>query len=245
MVPASHVAPVSNWRGHVGLAVRALESQLEPSAQTPEAVARHAQLRMLYLLADRRDDAMRPIPSVAPAMQDFWKKELYGLSAWLDVEGTPDAAQRAAEAKRVLAEAAARLAESAPLEARNLAFCTAIDGYGCITPFDKMEFVPGQEVLLYAEVDNFTSEETPRGFHTTLRSGYQIFDSRGQRVIDRDFPKTEEYCRNARHDFFIGYRLALPAKHIYPGKHTLQLTIEDIKSRKIGQASIEFVLKSP
>jgi hypothetical protein len=92
------------------------------------------------------------------------------------------------------------------------------------------------------EVENFTAESTPKGFCTSLRSSYQIFDSRGQRVAQHDFAATEEHCQNPRRDFFIGYYLRLP-KHIYPGKHTLQVTIEDLKSQKVGQSSIELTIK--
>ena len=48
-----------------------------------------------------------------------------------------------------------------------------------------------------------------------------------------NFRTTEEYCQSPRRDFFIGYHLRLP-KRIYNGKHTLQLTIEDLKSHKVG-----------
>ncbi len=239
-----NTAVPADWRRQVDSAARALGSQLDDSPESPEDIARHVQLRMLYLLAGRRDEALSPIPAVAPAMQDFWKQQFYGISTCLDTQGTPDELRRTAEAKRILSEAVSRLGESAPLVVRNPTFCTNIDGYGCITPFEQDEFVPGQEVLLYAEVENFSSEATPKGFHTALHSSYHIFDSRGGRVVVHDFPETEEHCQNIRRDFFIGYRIVLPERHIYPGKHTLQLTIEDLKSRKVGQASIEFTIKA-
>jgi hypothetical protein len=185
---------------------------------------------------------VEPIASIPAAHQEFWSKQLYGLATWLDVEGTADDARRAGETKKILEEAVARLGESAPLVVRNLAFCTNVQSYGCTKQFKTFEFSPGQEVLLYAEVENFTSEATPEGFHTSLRSSYQIFDSRGQRVADHQFTTTEEHCQNPRRDFFIGYHLRLPNR-IYPGKHTLQLTIEDLKSHKVGQSSIELTIK--
>jgi len=240
MRPPSQQPSPGSAQMHLESAARALESTVNESPQSREDISRHAQLRMIYLLAGRREDALSPIPAIAPSMQEFWSKEIFGLSTWLDARNTPDA-WRAAETKRNLAEAVRQLGEIAPLEIRNLAFCTEIAGYGSITPFERDEFAPGQEVLLYAEVDNFASEATAKGFHTTLRSSYQIFDDRGRQVVHRDCPKTEEFCRNARHDFFIGYRLALPQR-VYQGKHTLQLTIEDLKSQKLSQASIEFTI---
>ncbi len=243
--PATGVTNVSydsgDWRSHVASAARVLESQTQYAPETEQDIARLARLRLLYLLADQRDAAVRPIPSVKPATSEFWSQELFGLATWLDTERTPDASTRAAEAQRILGEALAHLGESAPLVVRNLAFCTHTQSYGCIEPFKKYEFVPEQEVLLYAEVENFTSEPTPKGFHTSLRSSYRIFDVRGQQVAQQDFKPTDDYCQNRRRDFFISYRFPLP-KRIYPGKHTLRLEIEDTKSRKFGQTSIELTI---
>jgi hypothetical protein len=246
VISASYDAPSpsqpGDWQGDLTSAIKALEGTASSDPKTAEQLAQQARLRMLYVLAGRRDDALKPIPSAPPAMQEFWTKELYGLAMLLDSEKTPDAIRRAAESKQVLSEAISRLGETAPLVVRNLAFCTAIQSYGCTTPFKKYEFVPDQEALLYAEMENFASESTAKGYHTQLRSSYQILDSAGQRVADHTFTTTEEYCQNARRDFFIGYHLRMP-KRINPGRYTLQLTIEDLKSQKVGQSSIEFTIK--
>jgi hypothetical protein len=231
-----------DYHNHLAAAIRACESELSTPAKTPEDEARHAQLRMMQLLAGRRDDAMKSIPGAKSAVQNFWSAEIYGLSLWMDADRTPDASRRAAEARQHLCDAVAKLGESCPLVVKNLAFCSKIQSYGCTKQFDLYEFSAGQNVLLYAEVENLGNEATPQGIHTSLRSSYQILDSRGQRVADEEFPVTEEYCRNARRDYFVGYEFRLPDR-IYPGKHTLQLTVEDLKSKKVGQSSIEFTVK--
>jgi len=233
--------PPADWQAQVASVAESLRASLPGTPQSPDDVAEHARLRMLYLLAGQRNEALLPIPSLAPPLQQFWLKELYGLATYLDAGRNPDDARRAAEAKQVLGEALGRLGETAPLVVRNLAFCTEVQSYGCLERFPKYEFTPGQEVLLYAELENYATEQTPQGFHTSMRSSYQIFDSRGQRVAEQDFPVTEEHCQNARRDFFIGYHLRLP-KRIYNGRHTLKLTVEDLKSQKIGESSIEFTI---
>ena len=170
-------------------------------------------------------------------------KELDGLSTWLATEQTPDAARRAAETQPVLADALGQLAEAAQLVVRNLAICTEIHSYGCVKRFEKYKFQPNQEVLLYAEVDNFRSQPTAKGYHTALKSSYQIFDARGQHVAEHAFATTEEYCQNRRRDFFIGYHLRVP-KDLTPGRYSLRLAIEDTTCQKAGQAAIEFEVKT-
>lgn len=231
-----------DWRTPLTSAILALESALHGRGNETEDLADQARLRLLCLVAGQREEALRPIAGAKPAVQDFWIKQLYGLGTWLAVEREPDESRRAGEAKQTLGEAVVRLGELAPLVVRNLAFCTEIQSFGCNTPFPNYEFAPGQAVLLYAEVDNFTSEPTPKGYHTALRSRYRIFDSQGRCVEDQDFTLTEEYCRNRRRDFFIGYHLGLPGQ-LAPGRYTLELTIEDLKSNKVGQSPIEFSIR--
>ncbi len=177
--------------------------------KTAEDISKQARLRMLYALAGRREEAAKPIPAAPPAMQDFWTKELYGLSVLLDAERTPDTMSRAAEAKQHLSDGIMRIGEMAPLAVRNLSFCTVVQSYGCYTPFKKYEFLPDQEVLLYAEVENFGIESTPKGYHTSLRSSYQILDRSGQRIADHAISTTEEYCQNPAPRFLH----RLPAPH--------------------------------
>ncbi len=159
---------------------------------------------------------------------------------------TPSANQRAAAARRPRStssrEAATRLGEQATLSVKNLAFCTEVTSFGVYKPFAKEEFRAGQEVLVYAEVENFKSRRSEKGYHTALRSSYQILDEHGARVDAQEFDVTEEHCQNLRRDYFLRYHIWMP-KRIYGGHYTLQLTIEDTLSQKIGQSSLEFTIK--
>jgi hypothetical protein len=223
-------------------AIRQLEAEVAASPESDRQFAEHARLRMLYLLSGQRDEALRPIPSMSPSMQAFWSEQFYGLAALLDCDLISEPSRRKAEAKQHFDAAVAKLAESCPLVVRNLAFVTDIQSYGTYKPFEKYEFVPGQRLLLYAEVENFKTVETAKGCHAATRSSYQIFDSSGKRVAEHESSPSEEHCRRPRRDFFIGYEFCLPER-IYPGKHSMQLTVADLNSQKIGQSVIEFTIK--
>jgi len=243
-----HAAAAGDWQSQVSSAAAALESQLSRTPKTTDQqeaarqAAEHARLRMLYMLAGRRDDALQPIPSLPPSMQDFWSKQLFGLATWLDASGASESV-RTANTQQILDEAVGRLGESAPLVVRNLSFCTKIVNYGCTNPFDKDEFTPGQMVLLYAEVENFATRQAQDGFHTALRSSYRIFDSHDRQVDSYTFNELEDHCQSQRRDFFITHPMYLPSHQVYPGRYTLVLTIEDLTSGKAGQSSIPFTVK--
>lgn len=232
----------NSWEEHLQAAVAKLEGMTSEPAQSAGEASRHAALRLLYLVCGRREDALTPIRGIPPGQQDFWSQELYGLSNYLDTERNPDSSRRAAEAVDRLREAAARLGEQATLAVKNLTFCTEVTSYGVYKPFGKDEFKAGQEVLLYAEVENFKSKQTDKGYQTALKSSYQILDPHGARVESQDFEVTEEHCHNVRRDFFMRYHIWMP-KRIYSGRYTLQLTIEDTYSQKLGQSSLEFTIK--
>jgi hypothetical protein len=232
------------WHAHLEAAARAAEAELGADFQASGSLGQIARLSLLYLVAGRREDALRMLPGSGSVAADYWRKQIYALAVWLDEQREPDGHRRAAETRLALDEAIARLGDAAPLVVRNLAFCTEVQSYGCYKPVASTDFAPQQEVLLYAEVENFTSEQTPRGFYTKLRSSYQIFDSRGQAVAEYDGTVTEDYCQNRRRDYFNCYHLRLPAR-IYAGKHTLRLTVEDMIGQKVGQSSIDFSIKEP
>ncbi|HEY2761827.1 MAG TPA: hypothetical protein VGI75_13820, partial [Pirellulales bacterium] len=176
-----------------------------------------------------------------PADQEFWREELVGLAAAIDDQSIPDASRRAAEAVQHLRDAAGKLGQSAAMTVRNLSFCTEVSSYGVFKPFAKYEFKPGEQAILYAEVDNFTIESTDKGYHTAMHSSYQVYDNRGAKVAEQDYAVTEEVCRNPRRDFFIRYFVYLP-KRVYDGNYTLQLTIEDTIGNKVAQSTIPFTI---
>lgn len=231
-----------NWHRDLSSAIAGLEQDQRYPAGSPEEAARQARLRLLYLVAGRRDDALRPVAGLESNQQEFWSKQLYGLSVYLDAAESSDLGRRATEAAMYLGQATSSLSSLGDLAVKSLAFCTEVKSYGVYETFESTEFKPGQETLLYAEVENFTSQSNPAGFHTALKSSYQILDAQGHLVDEHEFAVTEETCRNRRRDFFIRYYLEMPQR-IYDGKYMLVLTIEDTLSKKVGQSSISFTVK--
>jgi hypothetical protein len=242
--PHIEAAPQSQheWQQSLFRAISELESQRQSTPRTTEETREEALLRILYLTAGRRDDALRPIPGLSPTRQDFWKEQLLGLAMYMDDEQTPDGSRRAAGAQYHIRAAADKLGELATLEVRNLVFCDEVTGFGLYRELPSVELSAGSPVLLYAEIDNFRSESTAEGYHTTLASSYQILDETGRRVEGGEFPTVEDYCQSPRHDFYIQYRAMLPAR-IERGRYTLQLTVVDQLSDKIGQSTANFQIK--
>jgi hypothetical protein len=227
------------WRRHLDRAILALEWELPSAPRTPGETNQQAVLRMMYLLAGRRADALRPVGGASPELEDFWTKQLYGLDTMLDVERIASPARRAAESSRYLREAVRRAGEMSPLVVRNLAFCTKIASFGQIERFASDDLAPGQAVLLYAELENFKSLATADGYKVSLKARYEIEDPDGRIMEERDLEAVEETCQNPRTDFFLSYRLKLPER-LAAGEHKLRVTVEDVLGRKFASGTITF-----
>jgi hypothetical protein len=249
ITPSSTATTSNAWTQELDRTTAYLEQEvvaLKPGT-TPESQAiyirRHVALRMLYLMGDHQERALTAIPGLPPAEQEFWQQLFWGMSNALDAEHIPNAKDRATQAIAQLNSAVRRLQEQADLQIRNVAFCRQIQYFGNYERFPRDEFRPGQEVLLYAEIDNFKSEPTADGqYRTLLRSTLELLSPSGELRKIIDFPATEDLCRNYRRDYFHNYQFVIPER-LPLGPHTLKLTVFDELSGKMSSYSVNFVVK--
>ncbi len=223
-------------------------SQLVPGTTATELhyyIERHVYLRLLYLMSGQTEWALRPIPNIPSADQEFWTQVLWGIHNYFDLPKIPDHAERAAQTISQFNTAMLRLKERAPLELKNVTFCHKIEGYGEYNTYQKDEFTPGQRVLIYAEIGNFHSELSAEGiYRTRLKSSLQVFsaDSPDEPVEVKSYPVTEDFCRNHRRDYFHSYVVDIPVR-CARGAHVLKLVIEDELSGKVGTYPVPFTVR--
>lgn len=214
-----------------------------------ELPALQQKLRLLQLVADETDHAVDQIEQLPPAEREAFKQLMFALTTWLSPDDAKRASLRNAKILRALHEVNERLSAVSKLDLKNLMFCEKVESFGWYTEFPRGEFTPKQQVILYVEVQNFAAEEkSTNAFETELQGSYQIYDAGGSIVDERKLPLDREVCRNYRRDYFLAYRIYLPAE-LAPGRYRLELTIEDLKAkkdfkgRKQGEAMIEFAIK--
>lgn len=206
---------------------------------------KQVQLRLLHLISGHMDRALQPVPGVDPADQEFWQQMLWGMANYFDTQGMPDSSERATQTIAQLKSAAARLQEKARLELHNVAFCLKISGFGNYQRFKRDEFMPGQPVLLYAEVGNFKSELVADGqFRTLLKSALEIVEGgpAGRVVETLPLAPSEDRCRNQRRDYYHSYEFAIP-QGCNPGPHTLRLRVEDQLGKKFAVTALNFTVQ--
>jgi hypothetical protein len=233
--------------------IHALEAEIRErrtdSASDEELPRLEQQLRLAYLESGRLDDAVSVIDSLDPQQREAWKNLMFGVGVWLSPDEARRAPLRSAKVVRSLRDATNDLSAASKLELRNLVFCERVDHFGWYTEFPRKEFQPKQQVILYAEVENFAAESKGNaGFETELQGSYEILDSSGQIIASRQLQLDKEVCRNYRRDYFLAYRIYMP-DNISPGRYRLELTVEDLKAngkyqgRKLGDGVIEFTIR--
>lgn len=248
-LPAGTQNPSADWHVALEQTIGLLEQDLAamPPATTPEAkhelLKKHTSLRMLYLIGNHQERALTAIPGIEPAEQEFWQQLLWGMINALDAEHMPLAKDRATQTMTQLNSAIRRLQEQADLQVRHVTFCRQILGFGNYEKLPKGEFSPGQEVLMYADIDNFKSDPTADGqYRTLLRSTIELMSPSGEVRKRIEFPATEDQCSTYRRDYFHNYQFRVPER-MPLGPHVLKLTVFDELSGKMNSYSLNFVVK--
>jgi hypothetical protein len=165
------------------------------------------------LLADRVTTAIRELP-VAEEATVSPEETMQRLEAAL------------AEARR-----------QAPLRVDNPCFAWQVRAWGDVERCDVSRFHVGQQIIVYFEVDNLTSDAGPDGHATKLDTQLKLVNTSGECLHEWKFPPLAERCPAPRRDYFARYILQLP-EGIAPGPLRLEMTVNDL----LGEKSTDLAL---
>ncbi len=230
--------------------IQQLEAQLAAAApgttdeEKLKHVRNHVNLRMLYMIAGRNEQALEPIKGIEGDEQEFWQHMLWSVIDYFDAQGMPRAADRANQTLAELRTASQKLKSQADLQLRNVTFCQRIDSYGNFDRLSRDQFPPGSAVLLYAEVENFstTTAEGDRQM-TQLLSTIEIYKTGGEKPVHKiPFKVTQDFCRVKRQDFYLSFEFSIP-QQLEAGVYSLLLKTEDLASKKVGSTRIQFAVE--
>jgi hypothetical protein len=192
-----------------------------------------ALLELLSQTGDSPDNASTLDPELwshlAPAIE-------YCLGA------APAGTQAADEVIRSLQVATELMRGPRRFQARGLAFCKRIRGFGSIDRVETTSFGPGQAMLLYSEVEHFFSEPESAGFRTRVSSTLELLDANGRTVWRQDFAPVEDHSNEPRRDFFLSHRFRLPTD-LKPGLYSVRLTLRDELANRTTSSGIALTVR--
>jgi hypothetical protein len=221
------------------------------AAKNPADVDVARTLRVLQLLAGEDEKSLAAVPGLPAEQQKVWRGLMWTMINARDRLAGMSQADQAAEILDALDEVRTTVAKQAPLELGEVRFCDRVRGFGSYDVVPAARFQRRQTVYLYSEVRNFVSERGEGGkaggkndkaaeglYRVLLNERVSLENAEGKSVWQDTFPNIEDFCRQARQDFFLTTRLNIPADAA-PGKYTLKVTIEDALGHKSVGAKLD------
>jgi hypothetical protein len=112
------------------------------------------------------------------------------------------------------------------LKVKNPCFVSRVRAWGVVDRFEQQVFRPGQEVIVYFELDDLSSRESAEGHATSIDSLFRLVGSDGRQVGQWTFEPIEETCHSPRRDYFARYFLRIP-DNAPPGLCRLDFVVTD------------------
>jgi hypothetical protein len=197
------------------------ETRERAAGEGPDAVRSEVQLALLELLWQCDQDPSR----ASAADTELWKH--LAPAVQLCLAAGPSGNRTAAEVIDSLRLATEMLRGPGRLQAKNLAFCRRIRGYGNVDRIESTAFTRGQPMLLYSEVEHFFTEPVlGGGFRTRLSSTLELLDAAGDVVWSQEFAAVEDHSSGPRRDYFMSHSFRLPA-NLATGRYYVRLTLHD------------------
>ena len=243
------------WRQELGQLISVLESATaQPVAnvatmseqERQRLISQHLYLRMLYVMSGQgtRALATSQVPFKDDKEREFWRQLFWAFNQYFDADTLPNKSDRITQTLNQLRFAVQELQPRAHLELRNVNFCNSISSFGNYESFPRNEFPVGEEVLIYAEVVNFTSEIAGERFHSRLQPSIEIYQAGNDSapVKTMKYEATPDYCSNPRQDFYLSIMYTIP-KGLAQGPHTLKLMVTDVLGNKVATYPLRFTVR--
>ena len=231
----------ADWRESLQRAIRELEADLPVATGGSSGLTDQITLRLLYLASGRTPADLPPLADLTPEEQERLDQRLVALASSI---GTPG--PQPAPPSEVVPTEFVRDQEPAerPLGIPTLKFCKKVHSFGVyeeVQPAGVPRFAPGEQVLLYAEIDEVSSQSRGAEHCTHLASRYRIVSEAGSQVVRQEFGETVEYSKTSRRDYFMRYYLWLP-EALAAGKYYLEIEAEDLLAGQTALARVPFVV---
>lgn len=115
---------------------------------------------------------------------------------------------------------------AAALAIRRACFASAVRGWGDVDAFDADRFRPGQDVIVYLELDNLSAGASAAGSTTCIDAALRLVDDAGRPLHAWNFEPLAETREAPRRDYFARYVVAIPEK-VPPGPCRVEVEVID------------------
>ncbi|MEI8229121.1 MAG: hypothetical protein WCH77_12795 [Planctomycetota bacterium] len=96
------------------------------------------------------------------------------------------------------------------LTIRNPCFVSRVRAWGAVDRFPEQVFRPGQDVIVYFELEDLSSRASAAGHATSIDAMFRLVATDGQQTGQWKFEPVEETCHAPRSDYFARYFIRIP-----------------------------------
>lgn len=125
---------------------------------------------------------------------------------------------------------------AATLAVNNACFASRVQAWGIVDRLPAERLRPGQEVIVYFELDGLVAAESPAGFETSVDTTLRLVAADGRELHAWSFEPLVETCPARRRDYFARYVVRLPDSAA--GDCRLEVNVED----RLGQRTVTTTL---
>ncbi len=129
------------------------------------------------------------------------------------------------------------------LAVRNACFATRVQAWGVVDRFAVDRFRPGQDVIVYFELDGLSAGASPAGHTTCIDTTLRLRAADGSQLHDWTFEPIAETCRARRHDYFARYVVRIP-ESAGNGDCRLEIAVTDTLSGAVADATLPLAISA-
>jgi hypothetical protein len=110
--------------------------------------------------------------------------------------------------------------------------------------FETSRFWPGQDVIVYFELENLASRMTDSGHATRVDTALRLVADDGRMLHEWSFDPVEETCPARRRDYFLRFVLRLP-EDLPAGACRLEVAVSDAVGNRTAETGLPLEIAVP
>jgi hypothetical protein len=128
--------------------------------------------------------------------------------------------------------------EPAPrVSIRTACFASRVQAWGVFERFPADRFAPGQEVIVYVELDDLAATTAADGHTTCIDASLRLIAADGSTLTDWNFEPIAETCASRRRDYFARFVVRIP-ETASAGRCHVALAITDTLAGKTVETTL-------
>jgi hypothetical protein len=128
--------------------------------------------------------------------------------------------------------------ESVPaVSIRTACFASRVQAWGVFDRFPADRFTPGQEVIVYVELDDLAASTAADGHTTCIDAVLRLVAADGRTIEEWNFEPIAETCANRRRDYFARFVIRIP-ESAAAGRSHVAVSVTDTLAGKTVETTL-------